>query len=276
MIPEGFHPVGITRLRGQLRWRRRQMTAHPASQKHGHPRRLYKIDSLPRRVHIGYTLGDQDNLEHCCPSSRPSPARGERQAPPPYVEPDNGRAAPAKSRRDESARPKTAGTLAGQSGERTTAPARRVRRCRARHRALSDRPNAGLQESARLAAPARQPSPNWSAPPIAGGAIPRALKLACVSAGPVGFRNAANESDLMIACLLCSTGDELQAAAAFCSYLNRPLVAITSSLTRSSRVLRSDTAIQKSEGLRWLATSSGVSLQQSMATASTFGEPITA
>jgi len=59
---------------------------------------------------------------------------------------------------------------------------------------------------------------------LAGGAIPRALKLACVSAGPVGFRNAANESDLMIACLLCSTGDELQARAALVSYLTLEIV----------------------------------------------------
>ena len=43
-------------------------------------------------------------------------------------------------------------------------------------RAWSDRPNADLRAPAPPAESARRPSPNWSAPPVAGAAIPRAPK----------------------------------------------------------------------------------------------------
>jgi hypothetical protein len=49
-------------------------------------------------------------------------------------------------------------------------------------------------------------------------------KIGLRSGGTGGFRNAANESDLMIACLLCSTVYELQARAALVSYLTLEIV----------------------------------------------------
>ncbi len=81
--------------------------------------------SLPRRT------AARRRCARSRPRSPPSAARGGRQAPPPCRAPDGGRAARARSCRDASACPRAAGTRAGQSRERTTAPARRVRRCRA-------------------------------------------------------------------------------------------------------------------------------------------------
>ena len=95
------------------------------------------------------------------PSIPPSAARVARRVRRPYAELDDGRVGPVKSYRDESAYPKAGETPAAQSTITAKAPARRVRRCRAKGRAWSDRPNAIFERQQRRMSTRASHHPGW-------------------------------------------------------------------------------------------------------------------